>query len=589
MDFNTFLLPNIEHFVALDVSKEGPLRDMVSELNGDPNTRLFRFTATDAKKDGRIAEYNTPIRNIWGVQNIHPDLFLNPKKDLLDTLLGQGLLYTESYTRIPGTKYGDFKQIHPDFKFFDAGSNYDMGKDNKYLSRHNGKETVSIINTASLIDSANKHTHVIRFQVTAGQLHDYEMRAFGFPYTSFQWEKNNHHFTIHYKGFVIDHTTIGQWNIGNPSVALKMQDATLSDEEKECFIVIKALGDALKSFFMIRYCLSYTKNTFLQITNDKNLFMRSLLLLYHIPNAFVMYNKNANNGTNKTVKVIMKCSPPDYEKLCKDLETSMHESMDYNRTMFRLLLRNKQFKIVTSNTLFIDDQDILETYMREIETNMRVILQIMFDKKLSFKEKYQEYNSNLPIKLLKEEEGELKIKIHTPISIRSTSYIGSDRMVKRIYRCSQIAGSLSLNSGGGASPFTEEPLRLGDDWLQIYYLVYNIYFFILTKAELKMFRSIGMAPNYDLKDAEHVKKSEIEPFIQENTLYELLAYYFEAYHDYSDEAIRKYVNELYEPKRTRPTRSRPIRSTRSRPTRSIRSRPTRSIRSTRSRHAISTI
>ena len=180
----------------------------------------------------------------------------------------------------------------------------------------------------------------------------------------------------------------------------------------------------------------------------------------------------------------------------------------------------------------------------QLEENIEHIKNVSKGTSTNYKQDYYEYTQYRPCKLLQIESGttfgdEMKIKgIVRKISTSSTYILPRND-------CSYTIGRLILSSfGGGLSHFTEEPLTLGDDWLQIYYLVYNIYFEILTKTELKMFRSIGMAPNYDLKDETRVKKTEIEPFIQENTLYELLTYYFEAYHDYTDEAIRKYINEL---------------------------------------------
>jgi hypothetical protein len=333
------------------------------------------------------------------------------------------------------------------------------------------------------------------------------------------------------------------WNIGNNKIAEQLGLTTKTDTEKECLIIVKALGDALKVFFAYLYSIQYPTNNYALLTHDNNLFFRALMFLKDRPNAYILYSKLSSSGP-KTTTVIIKSTPPNYKLLCENFLAEIDEINTYYITLLNEMIQIGCFKIYNNNNLFKNKNGFLESYVEALEENIEHIKNVSKGTSTNYKQDYYEYTQYRPCKLLQIESGttfgdEMKIKgIVRKISTSSTYILPRND-------CSYTIGRLILSSfGGGLSHFTEEPLTLGDDWLQIYYLVYNIYFEILTKTELKMFRSIGMAPDYELKDATHVKKNEIEPFIQENTLYELLAYYFEAYHDYSDEAIRKYINEL---------------------------------------------
>ena len=560
-----------------------PKKHVKTQLNlmFQPPNRLYEFTASDAKKDSQSKPYyDQPIENIWG-EVIPSEKFRVIKDNLIDLLLKGNVLRTESYTRIPGRNAESFDAFNPNYVIFDAGPKYNGDKTQKSIKDPSGKLSSYLKTTSEIIDSASKKsTNKITQHVTEGYVN---LDKFGFPNTTFRWAKNNNKFEIQYKSIRIDQSTINNWNIGNKKISEQLALKT-NDTEKECLIIVKALGDALKVFFAYLYSMQYPANNYALLTHDNNLFFRALMFLKDVPNALILYSKLSTSGP-KTTKVIIKSTPPNYKLLCENILAEIDETHTYYIMLLNKMIKIGHFKIYNNDKLFINEGGFLESYIEAIEENIEHIQNVSKGTSKNYKQDYYAYMQYRPSKLFQIEiltfGDEVKIKgLVQKISTGSTYRLPRNK-------CPYTRGPLILisNFGGGLSHFTDEPLTLGHDWLQIYYLVYNIYFEILTKPELTFFRSIGMAPNYDLKDAEHVKKNDVEPFIQENTLYELLAYYFEAYHDYSDEAIRKYINELKPFYETKSMSSRTMRT--KRPTLSKRStlskRPTWSKRPTLSK------
>jgi len=355
---------------------------------------------------------------------------------------------------------------------------------------------------------------------------------------------NNNNFQIKYKPKIgdeqiIDRTNITDWNIGNEKIALEM-GSSISDAKKETYIIVKGVGDALKSFFTHEYASQNNGLTFALLTCDINLFIRALMLLRNQDNAYILYSmtlQGVSTGSYKTAMVYMKSSEPDYSQLCNELIKKIETTSAYYINILKELIIKEKFQVYSDDYIYYNQDGFLENYVDAIKKNLVLVNKFRGVEK----ENYSKLRSCIVIKLFTRDNLIKSSVTHISVATKSNKLRFDKTRFTRIR-----GGGLHLpsNLGGGLSYFTDEPLTLGDDWLQIYYLVYNIYFEILTKTELKMFRSIGMAPDYDLKDETRVKKTEIEPFIQENTLYELLTYYFEAYHDYTDEAIRKYINEL---------------------------------------------
>jgi len=550
-DVNDILKQSIKEFdkmcPGLNIAKK--LNSMFLNNNAPDSRSLFNdYTANDAKKDSKNKQnYKTPIENIWGVSP--SDLYSNnsdaTKMLLIKSLLNSNFLRTDTYTRSPGTNKTTFVEFSPNFIIHDCGPNYSGKDDEKSIKNPSGAPAGYLTTTAQIIDSAPSKSKTVSNHLNKREDKTYNLDSIGFPRTELCLYANNNNFQIKYKTKIgdeqiIDQSNITDWNIGNKKIAFEMEKSSISDAEKETYIIVKGVGDALKSFFTHEYASQYNRVTFALLTCDINLFIRALMLLRNQDNAYILFSsilKGGSTGSNKTAMVYMKSSEPDYSQLCKELIKKIETTSASYINILQELIIEEKFQVHGDSYIYFNQDEFLEKYVDAIKRNL-----VLVDKFRGVeKENYFNLRSCIVIKLFTLDNHIKPTVTHISVATKSNILRFNKLRLKRVR-----GGGLHLpsNLGGGLSYFTDEPLTLGDDWLQIYYLVYNIYFEILTKTELKMFRSIGMAPNYDLKDETRVKKTEIEPFIQENTLYELLTYYFEAYHDYTDEAIRKYINEL---------------------------------------------
>lgn len=500
------------------------------DLDDQGMYNLIQFRAIDTKKDMGVTgpAVDSNILHAFGYAPTSKDV--SDLKYVIvriaEDLEKIGALTLQPYTRHVSNKPLDITSSH---KIYDAGPKFD-GKQSPLLAKVDGTRTMLTTTLGNRIDSGPSHEAKINYHFEPHILDTSDMTALGFSGAEFIVENPNHTYKLYlpYYGLILDAVSIQQYAIGNHRKDLEMVNAALDPKRKYTLLMVKALGDTLLVYYWFKYCLEQ-KETCTLITEDTLGFFMAYLLSKDRRNAQITFCRKGDK-TEKITHCYIKSVPPNYKKLYEKEKTAILKIVDnYVQRLTDILNQDAKYKVKGSNDTY-QSAEFINAILEQVIRLGWVVRTHVPNEEWSVH--YQEMKSYYPISLF-QKNGSIMIASKTSICIHK-SFLNQLKL-KQLHFGFQREGR-GLRSKSKSTSYSLDMDKAS--WNHIYHLAYNIYFEVLKPHELLFFQDIGMAPRTQWS----ANAYDVEPYLQEDTLYDVLTYYFYVEPIYTDEKIRQHID-----------------------------------------------